>query len=130
MTDPISDFLTHLRNASKARLEVCNSPHSNLKVGIATILKAEGYISGYNEGADELGHKTLVVTMKYVEGTPAISGLNRASTPGRRLYFGYSDIPRVLNGLGISIISTSRGLMKDADCRRNKVGGELICSVW
>jgi small subunit ribosomal protein S8 len=130
MTDPISDFLTRLRNASKARLETCVCPHSNLKLGIAMILKAEGYISGYNDGVDELGHKTLIVTMKYVDGTPAISGLNRASTPGRRLYFSYSDIPRVLNGLGISIISTSKGLMKDADCRRNKAGGELICNVW
>jgi small subunit ribosomal protein S8 len=130
MTDPISDFLTRLRNASKARLEECHCPHSNLKLGIATILKAEGYISGYNEGVDEQGHKTLIVKMKYVDGTAAISGLVRASTPGRRLYFSYSDIPRVLNGLGISIISTSKGLMKDADCRRNKAGGELICNVW
>ena len=130
MTDPISDFLTRLRNASKARLEECHSPHSKLKEGIAAILKSEGFISGYHDSVDELGHKTLVVKMKYVDGTPAISGLNRASTPGRRLYFGYSDIPRVLNGLGISILSTSRGLMKDADCRRNKAGGELICNVW
>jgi len=130
MTDPISDFLTRLRNASKAKLEECHSPHSNLKLGIATILKAEGYIAGYNEGADDRGHKTLIVKMKYVDGTPAISGLKRSSTPGRRLYFSYSDIPRVLNGLGISIISTSKGLMKDADCRRNKAGGELICNVW
>ena len=130
MTDPISDFLTRLRNASKARLEECHCPHSNLKEGIAAILKAEGFISGHSDSVDELGHKTLVVKMKYVEGTPAISGLNRASTPGRRLYFGYSDIPRVLNGLGISIVSTSKGLMKDADCRRNKAGGELICNVW
>ena len=130
MTDPISDFLTRLRNASKARLEVCNAPHSNLKAGIAAILKNEGFISGFEDGVDERGHKTLVVKMKYVDGTPAITGLNRASTPGRRLYFSYGDIPRVLNGLGISIISTSRGLMKDADCRRNKAGGELICNVW
>jgi small subunit ribosomal protein S8 len=130
MTDPISDFLTRLRNASKARQEACHSPHSKLKEGIAGILKAEGYISDFSEGADEHGHKTLVVKMKYVEGAPAISGLNRASTPGRRLYFGYTDIPRVLNGLGISIVSTSKGLMKDADCRRNKAGGELICNVW
>ncbi len=130
MTDPISDFLTRLRNASKARLEECHCPHSNLKEGIAAILKTEGFISGYSDSVDELGHKTLVVKMKYVEGAPAISGLNRASTPGRRLYFGYSDIPRVLNGLGISIVSTSKGLMKDADCRRNKAGGELICNVW
>ena len=130
MTDPISDFLTRLRNASKARLEVCKVPHSNLKAGIAAILKAEGYISGYNDGLDEQEHKILIITMKYVDGVPAISGLNRASTPGRRLYFSYTDIPRVLNGLGISIISTSKGLMKDADCRRNKAGGELICNVW
>jgi small subunit ribosomal protein S8 len=130
MTDPISDFLTRLRNASKARLDVCITPHSNLKAGIAAILKNEGYISGYEEGVDERGHKTLAVKMKYVDGSPAISGLNRASTPGRRLYFSYSDIPRVLNGLGISIVSTSKGLMKDADCRRNKAGGELICNVW
>ena len=130
MTDPISDFLTRLRNASKARLEECHSPHSKLKEGIASILKNEGYISGYADASDEQGHKTLVVKMKYVDGSPAISGLDRASTPGRRLYFGYSDIPRVLNGLGISIISTSKGLMKDADCRRNKAGGELICNVW
>ena len=130
MTDPISDFLTRLRNASKARLEKCITPHSNLKLGIAAILKAEGYVLGYNEGVDERGHKTLIVEMKYVDGAPAITGLKRASTPGRRLYFSYGDIPRVLNGLGISIISTSRGLMKDADCRRNKAGGELICNVW
>ena len=130
MTDPISDFLTRLRNASKARLEECATPHSKLKEGIAAILKAEGYVSDHREGKDERGHKTLIVKMKYVDGAPAISGLNRASTPGRRLYFGYGDIPRVLNGLGISILSTSKGLMKDADCRRNKAGGELICNVW
>ena len=130
MTDPISDFLTRLRNASKARMEACHSPHSNLKLGIAAILKAEGYVSDFSEGTDAQGHKEIIVKMKYVDGAPAISGLHRASTPGRRLYFGYGDIPRVLNGLGISIISTSKGLMKDADCRRNKAGGELICNVW
>jgi small subunit ribosomal protein S8 len=130
MTDPISDFLTRLRNASKARLEECVSPHSKLKEGIAAILKSEGYVLDYRDGADEQGHKTLIVKLKYVAGAPAITGLTRASTPGRRLYFGYNDIPRVLNGLGISIVSTSRGLLKDADCRRNKAGGELICNIW
>jgi small subunit ribosomal protein S8 len=130
MTDPISDFLTCLRNASKARKVECHVPHSKIKEGIAEILKAEGFISGFSDGVDESGHKTLAIKMKYIDGTPAISGLNRASTPGRRLYSGYNDIPRVLNGLGISIISTSKGLMKDADCRRNKAGGELICNVW
>jgi small subunit ribosomal protein S8 len=130
MTDPISDFLTRLRNASKARLDECIMPHSNLKEGLATILKNEGYVADHSVAADPRGHKTLVVKMKYVDGSPAITGLTRVSSPGRRLYFSYSEIPRVLNGLGISILSTSKGLMKDADCRRNKAGGELVCNIW
>jgi small subunit ribosomal protein S8 len=130
MTDPISDFLTRLRNASKAKLAETSSPHSKLREAIAAILKAEGYVADYKDGTDAAGHKTLVVALKYVDGAPAITGLTRVSSPGRRLYFGYTEIPRVLNGLGISIISTSKGLMKDADCRRNKAGGELICNVW
>jgi small subunit ribosomal protein S8 len=130
MTDPISDFLTRLRNASKARLDECVIPHSKLKEGIAAILKAEGYVSDLGSSQDERGHKTLVVKMKYVDGSPAITGITRASSPGRRLYYSYSEVPRVLNGLGIAILSTSKGLMKDADCRRNKSGGELICNVW
>lgn len=130
MTDPISDFLTRLRNASKARLDECAIPHSRLKESLAAILKAEGYVADYAAGTDAKGHKTLVIKMKYVDGTPAITGLKRVSTPGRRLYYSYSEIPRVLNGLGISILSTSRGLMKDQDCRRNKAGGELLCNVW
>lgn len=130
MTDPISDFLTRLRNASKARLDECAMPHSKLKEGLASILKTEGYIADLRSGEDEQGHKTLSIKMKYVDGAPAITGITRVSTPGRRLYFRYTEIPRVLNGLGIGIVSTSRGLMKDADCRRNKAGGELICNVW
>jgi small subunit ribosomal protein S8 len=130
MTDPISDFLTRLRNASKARLDECIQPHSTLKAAIAAILKAEGYIADHSDSIDKDGHKTLVVKMKYIDNAPAITGITRVSTPGRRLYFRYTEIPRVLNGLGIGIISTSRGLMKDADCRRNKAGGELICNVW
>ena len=130
MTDPISDFLTRLRNASKARLDDCVIPHSNLKESVAAILKTEGYIADHSNSTDAQGHKTLVVKMKYVDGAPAITGLTCVSTPGRRLYFRYTEIPRVLNGLGIGIISTSKGLMKDADCRRNKAGGELLCNVW
>jgi small subunit ribosomal protein S8 len=130
MTDPISDFLTRLRNASKAKLEECVIPHSKLKESVAVILKAEGYIADHSNGTDVQGHKTLLVKMKYVDGAPAITGITRVSTPGRRLYFSYTDIPRVLNGLGIGIISTSKGLMKDADCRRSKAGGEMICNVW
>ncbi len=130
MTDPISDFLTRLRNASKARLDDCVMPHSNLKESVAAILKAEGYVTDHGTSNDVQGHKTLVVKMKYVDGAPAITGLTRVSTPGRRLYYSYTEIPRVLNGLGIGILSTSKGLLKDADCRRNKAGGELICNVW
>lgn len=130
MTDPISDFLTRLRNASKAGLAQCVAPHSKLKESLANILKAEGYVRDVTTGTDERGHKTLVVTMKYVDNAPVITGLKRTSTPGRRIYSGYSELPRVLNGLGIAIVSTSKGLMKDQDARRQKLGGELICSVW
>ena len=130
MTDPISDLLTRLRNASKAGLAECAIPHSKMKDSLANILKAEGFVRDVTTGTDERGHKTVVVTMKYVDSAPVITGLKRSSTPGRRIYSGYSEIPRVLNGLGISIISTSKGLMKDQDARRNKLGGELVCTVW
>jgi small subunit ribosomal protein S8 len=130
MTDPISDLLTRLRNASKARLDECVIPHSTVKQAIVAILKIEGYITEHSNSVSAAGHKTLVVKMKYVDGAPAITGITRVSSPGRRLYYGYTEIPRVLNGLGIGILSTSKGLMKDADCRRNKAGGELICNVW
>ena len=130
MTDPISDFLTRLRNASKANREETAAPHSKLKEGLAAILKAEGYIADYAAGADAAGHKTLVVKLKYVDSAPAITGIRRMSTPGRRLYCRCGEIPLVLNGLGISILSTSTGLLKDQDCRRRKLGGELVCNVW
>ena len=130
MTDPISDFLTRLRNSSMARQDACVSPHSQLKAAIAAILKAEGYVADFGDGKDAAGHKTLVVKMKYVDGAPAITGITRVSTPGRRIYCSHTEIPRVLNGLGIAIISTSRGVLKDADCRRHKAGGELLCNVW
>jgi small subunit ribosomal protein S8 len=130
MTDPISDFLTRLRNASKAGLAECVAPHSKLKESLATILKSEGFVREVSTGTDERGHKTLVVTLKYVDSTPVLTGIKRVSTPGRRMYHGYQEIPRVLNGLGIAILSTSKGLMKDQDARRNKLGGEIVCTVW
>ena len=130
MNDPISDFLTRLRNASRARLDDCVAPHSKLKESIALILKGDGFITDFSVGADDRGHKTLIVKMKYVDGAPVITDLQRVSKPGRRLYFKYTEIPRVLNGLGISILSTSQGLMKDQDARRNKAGGEVICKIW
>lgn len=130
MNDPVSDFLTRVRNASQARLPECSSPHSGMKEGLARILKDEGYIAGYGDGADAAGHRTLVVRLKYVDGVPALTGLKRVSTPGRRMYTSYSEIPRVLNGLGMAVLSTSRGLMRDRDARRQKLGGEIVCNVW
>jgi small subunit ribosomal protein S8 len=130
MTDPISDFLTRVRNASKARRDDCAAPNSKLKENVAVILKAEGYISDHTTGVDADGHKTIVVKLKYVDSAPAITGLRRMSTPGRRLYCRADEIPTVLNGLGVAVLSTSRGLLKDQDCRRLKLGGELICNVW
>ncbi len=130
MTDPVSDFLTRLRNSARAGQAQCVSPHSKLKESLALILKNEGYVSDVSTGTDAQGHKTVVVQLKYVDNAPAFTNLSRVSTPGRRLYVGYNDIPRVLNGLGISILSTSKGLKKDQDCRREKLGGELVCNVW
>ncbi len=130
MTDPISDFLTRLRNSARAGQAECVAPHSKMKESLANILKNEGYVSEVQAGSDAKGHKTLVVKLKYVDSTPAITNLARVSTPGRRLYVGYNEIPRVLNGLGIAILSTSKGLKKDQDCRREKLGGEYICNVW
>ena len=130
MTDPISDFLTRLRNASKAGQSQCVLPHSKMKESLAGILKAEGFVRDVSTGSDDKGHKTLVVTLKYVDGSSVITGLKRVSTPGRRVYHSYQDIPRVLNGLGVAILSTSKGLKKDQDARREKLGGELLCTVW
>ncbi len=129
-TDPISDFLTRIRNASRAGKDVCVSPHSKMKVEIARILKKEGFITDYSDTKDARGHKTLDVTLKYVGGDPSINGLERVSRPGLRLYTKSVDIPRVLNGLGICILTTPKGMMKDRDARRQKLGGEMVCNVW
>lgn len=130
MTDPISDFLTRIRNASRAGKKGCDAQHSKMKVGIASILKREGFINGYEDGRDNRGHKTIVVHLKYVDGVPAINGIKRVSKPGCRLYYSSDEIPRTLNGLGVGILTTSKGLLKDRDARRSKTGGELVCTVW
>jgi small subunit ribosomal protein S8 len=130
MTDPIGDLLTRVRNAAMARLNECVIPHSKLKHRIAEILRDEGYVAEVGEAKDAAGHRTLVLKMKYVDGTPAITGIKRVSTPGRRLYAGAGELPRVLRGLGIAILTTSKGVMTDATARREKVGGEIICNVW
>jgi len=126
--DSIGDFLTIVRNASRARKETCKAQWSKIREGIASILKDEGYIAGYEVKGDV--KKEILITMKYIDGVPAITGISRESTPGCRQYFEYRSIPRVLNGMGISILTTSRGVLKDADCRAQKAGGEMLCKVW
>ncbi len=126
--DSIGDFLTIVRNASRARKESCSAQWSKIREGIAVILKDEGYIADYEISGDV--KKTITITMKYLDGVPAITGISRESTPGCRQYFEYRSIPRVLNGMGISILTTSQGVLKDADCRAKKAGGEMLCKVW
>ena len=130
MSDSISNFLTVIRNAYAARKDTCNTLHSRMHLSIARILKTEGYIRDFTEEDDGRGHKAIVIQLKYVDEVPAITGIQRVSKPGRRLYYGSTDIPRVLGGLGVGILSTSHGVMKDRDARRQKIGGEMICSVW
>ena len=133
MTDPIADMLTRIRNAILARQARTSIPLSKLKVRIAGILKDEGYISDFS--VDEAGHGLINVDIKYGrdragQRQSAIAGMRRASRPGRRIYVGYRDIPKVHNGLGVAIMSTSQGLMTDRSAREQKVGGEVLCEVW
>lgn len=131
MTDPVADMLARIRNAAMARHEVARIPSSKMKKSIAELLAQEGYVSSVSE--EEWGpqkRKTITVTLKYSDNHAAFRGLRRVSKPGRRVYVGYGEIPRVLNGLGVSILSTSHGLMTDKQARHNKVGGELLCEVW
>ena len=124
-SDPISDMLTRLRNGHHALHREVVIPKSKLKVSIAEILKEEGYISQYTE--DE---SNITVTLKYTNGKPNILGLKKISKPGRRVYVGSTDIPRVQNGLGICIISTSHGILEGSDAQEKNVGGELLCEIW
>ena len=136
MTDPIADLLSRIRNAAMARHELTRLPASKLKKSIAELLKAEGYVADVRQ--EEWGpqkHQTLTIVLKYSntgsnERTSAFQGIRRVSRPGRRVYVGHHEIPRVLSGLGISILSTSHGLMSDKEARRQKLGGELLCEVW
>jgi small subunit ribosomal protein S8 len=128
--DPLGDFLTTLRNALHAQKDSCASQWSRLRAEVARILKEEGYIANFEEKTTDAGHREIVVTLKYVDGAPAITGLQRHSRPGRRVYYGHREIPRVLGGLGVAILTTSKGLLKDTEARKQKVGGELLCKVW
>src|SRR5688500_2805806 len=132
MTDPIADMLARIRNAAMARHDVPRVPASKMKKAIAEILKSEGYLADVRE--EEWGpskHATLTLALKYGrEQDSAFQDMRRVSRPGRRVYVRYDQIPRVLSGLGVSILSTSHGLMTDKEARRRKVGSELLCEVW
>lgn len=129
-TDPIADFLNRIMNAQRARFDRVDIPASKVKGELARILREEGYIKSFKKIEDQ--YQGLIrVQLKYdQERSGAIAGVKRLSKPSRRLYVGYDEIPRVLSGLGIAIVSTSNGLMTDRRAREAKVGGELLCSVW
>ena len=125
LTDPIADMLTRIRNAHLALHKEVSVPRSRMKASIAAILKQEGYVDEVTQD-----DKNLVLRLKYHQGRPAISGLKRVSKPGRRFYVGFSAIPRVQNGLGICVLSTSSGVLDGVTALERKVGGELLCEIW
>ncbi len=130
MTDPIADMLARIRNAATATHEDVLVPASKIKENIARILVEEGYVEGY-EVVEDNGHPAIRIQLRYSgERDPAISGLRRISKPGRRVYKGATELPRVLGGLGVAIISTSHGVMTDKEARRARVGGEVLAYVW
>lgn len=130
MTDPIADLLTRIRNALQAKHASVEIPKSRMKVEIVKILRDEGYIDDFSVLDDEIQGK-IDVRLRYLgDGTRSITGLERVSRPGRRVYCGKGEIPRVLNGLGITILSTSKGVMTGQTCRDQGVGGEVLCNVW
>ena len=128
MTDPISDMLTRIRNAGRALRPTVEIPHSRLKESIANILKKEGYVA--DVGVDGKVRKTLKLRLKYEGKKPTIEGLRRISTPGLRRYVGATEIPCVLGGMGVSVISTSEGVMTGVQARKKSLGGEVLCYVW
>lgn len=129
ITDPIADFLTRLRNATQAAQAETKAPYSKIKAEIARILKQEGYISDYT--VDTTGKfPEIKVAIKYVNRSPAITGIKRISKPGLRKYVGADEVPRVLGGLGISILSTPKGVVSGREAKKQNVGGELLATVW
>ena len=131
MTDPIADMLTRIRNACGSKHRRVDMPTSKLKVEIARLLKESNYIQDYRTLETDEGRKVLRIVLKYAQGgQPVIRELRRVSTPGLRKYVGATEIPRVRNGLGMAILSTSRGLMSDRQARQARTGGELLCLVW
>lgn len=129
MTDPIADMLTRIRNGQQAGFTEVSMPSSRQKMAIAKVLEEEGYISGSKQ-ADADGKPVLQIALKYYQGKPVIERLQRVSKPGLRIYKGKDELPRVLGGLGIAIVSTSKGIMSDRAARAAGQGGEVLCMVW
>ena len=130
MNDPIGDLLARIRNAQMRNRTAVMTPASKLRSWILDVLKSEGFIRGYQAIQDDEGKNNLQIDLKYFDGQPVIKELKRISTPGRRVYTGVKDIPRVRQGLGIAIISTPKGVMSDSKARATNVGGEILCTVF
>jgi small subunit ribosomal protein S8 len=129
VTDPLGDLLTRIRNGQRAKKDSVLSPASKLRIRVLDVLQREGYIRGYSE--EEMGPaKGVRIELKYFEGQPAIKHVARVSKPGRRIYSGSSELPRVMNGLGITIVSTPKGVLSDAEAREQNVGGEVLAEVF
>lgn len=129
LTDPLGDMLTRIRNGQRAKKDAVLSPASKLRANVLEVLQREGYIRGYSEDATGL-HPQLRIELKYFEGEPAIKHVARVSKPGRRVYSGSKDLPVIRNGLGITIVSTPRGVLSDAEARAQNVGGEVLAEVF
>ena len=129
-TDPIADMITRIRNGQLRKLNTVSIPNSRLRAKILDVLKDEGYISNYKILSEKQNNKSLIVDLKYNNGIPVIKDIARVSKPGRRIYAKANSIPKIQNGLGIAIVSTSMGIMSDNDARSKKIGGEVICRVF
>jgi small subunit ribosomal protein S8 len=130
MNDPLGDMLTRIRNAQMRGKSTVRTPASKLRAWVLDVLADEGYIRGYETATDELGHPALEISLKYYEGSPVIRDLKRISKPGRRVYMAVKDLPSVRQGLGVSIVSTPKGVMSDQAARSANVGGEVLCTVF
>ncbi len=130
ISDPLGDLLARIRNGQRSRMATVLSPASRLRESVLDVLKREGYIRDFSRKAEEGSFDALVIELKYHEGEPVIRDIERVSTPGRRVYSKIKELPRVAGGLGISILSTPRGVMSDAEARAQNVGGEVLCNVF
>lgn len=130
MTDPLADMLTRIRNGQKARLYSILSPFSGLRSSVLDVLKKEGFITGYEKTNDDQGKPALKIDLRYVNGEPVISEIRRVSKPGRRVYSKIKELQKFYNGLGVTILSTSKGVMSDFDARSENIGGEVLCVVF